>query len=180
MSTTASPARLTADSAAATNDRSRGCSRSSDVWLRKIRRGRTGMPSSVATATAARPVFGRTGARAPAQATCECYWAVASWVTGGGAPPATTSEAHRHGPLPIQRPRPGVPAVRGARPPAGAGERPVRGGRRRHGARDAARGGAARRAPAGRQPAGVGPDATGVRPGDAHGPAPGGLQTVLP
>ena len=39
MSATASCARATAASAAATNDRSRGNSRNSEVWLRNTRRG---------------------------------------------------------------------------------------------------------------------------------------------
>src|SRR5215471_2395360 len=43
----ACPARMTADSAASTYDRSLGCSRSSQVWLRKIRSGASlRMPSN--------------------------------------------------------------------------------------------------------------------------------------
>src|ERR1700742_2011347 len=38
MSSGTPPARITACSAAATNDRSRGCSRSSEVWLTNTRR----------------------------------------------------------------------------------------------------------------------------------------------
>src|SRR6266700_7100315 len=42
MSVTACPARITAASAAATNDRAGGCSRRSEVWLRNTRHGAGG------------------------------------------------------------------------------------------------------------------------------------------
>ena len=84
-----------------------------------------------------------------------------------------------HEPLPQQRPRPGVRAVRGLRARRRARAGSLRGRRRRHRAGDAARGGPAGRARARREPARLRPQPAGLRPGVAHRDAARVVQEVV-